>query len=379
MSQSFRFIIGLMTFAIVLPTLAIASDGSFRDVPADAWFFPYVRSAVDAGIVSGYENAAGYSTGYFGPEKNVTVGEALKIVLLGAGYDTSRGIGYGHWAAKYLSVALGEHFEVAQEPGINLDRPATRSELASLTGDAFRVQLAQPIGTVFKDVPSAVRFSGAIETLTLDGILSGDTDTAGNPTGSFRPAAPVNRAETVKIVMAARAYYGQPGNRPVSSSSFSSSSSIGSSSGVCTPALCGPGPQMPNWLCQDGSVAGPSCIRLSNGQCGWLIRQCPYSSSSSSSSSRPYYTYDINYINSGFQPSFIAVRTGDTVRFTNRSGLLMWIASNPYPNDSDYPEFNQRATVGTGATFSFTFQRAGVFGFHNQMQPSHQGVIEVDQ
>jgi hypothetical protein len=44
---------------------------------------------------------------------------------------------------------------------------------------------------------------------------------------------------------------------------------------TCTQAQCGPNPYgMPNYLCKDGSVAGPVCD-TENGVCGWHIRSCP--------------------------------------------------------------------------------------------------------
>ncbi len=45
--------------------------------------------------------------------------------------------------------------------------------------------------------------------------------------------------------------------------------------GQCQPGDCGPGLGMPNWLCPDGSLGGPSCETLADGTCGWVIRDCP--------------------------------------------------------------------------------------------------------
>lgn len=46
----------------------------------------------------------------------------------------------------------------------------------------------------------------------------------------------------------------------------------------CDATACGPQLGMPNALCPDGSVGGPTdrCLRdLASGQCGWEIRSCP--------------------------------------------------------------------------------------------------------
>ncbi|OIP41343.1 MAG: hypothetical protein AUK47_06445 [Deltaproteobacteria bacterium CG2_30_63_29] len=45
----------------------------------------------------------------------------------------------------------------------------------------------------------------------------------------------------------------------------------------CTDLECGPAPDCPTYLCEDGSTAGCTdlCYRLDDGTCGWEIRECP--------------------------------------------------------------------------------------------------------
>ncbi len=44
----------------------------------------------------------------------------------------------------------------------------------------------------------------------------------------------------------------------------------------CTPQECGPAPAAPNILCDDGSIGGPGpCVRNDDGLCGWTFRDCP--------------------------------------------------------------------------------------------------------
>ena len=43
----------------------------------------------------------------------------------------------------------------------------------------------------------------------------------------------------------------------------------------CEPGDCGPGLGMPNWTCPDGSIGGPACELLVDGDCGWVIKECP--------------------------------------------------------------------------------------------------------
>ena len=47
---------------------------------------------------------------------------------------------------------------------------------------------------------------------------------------------------------------------------------------LCQPAFqCGPPLGMPNYLCEDGSIGGPTgyCMRNPDGTCGWRVRACP--------------------------------------------------------------------------------------------------------
>ncbi len=125
-----RKLLSILSGIVLIPLLVQAATTRFTDVPVNAWFSSYVEMAVDMQIVGGYLDAYGRSTGRFGPEKAVTIAEALKIALESAGYDESRGVGYGHWAARYLSIATGENFELMRVPNLNIDRAATRAEVA---------------------------------------------------------------------------------------------------------------------------------------------------------------------------------------------------------------------------------------------------------
>lgn len=45
----------------------------------------------------------------------------------------------------------------------------------------------------------------------------------------------------------------------------------------CKPRQCGPAPAMPNYVCSDGTVAGPTgqCVRNDQNVCVWEITSCP--------------------------------------------------------------------------------------------------------
>ena len=45
------------------------------------------------------------------------------------------------------------------------------------------------------------------------------------------------------------------------------------SGAVCTPAQCGPEPEVPTKKCANGTYAGPKCVEEGK-SCGWIITHC---------------------------------------------------------------------------------------------------------
>jgi len=79
---------------------------------------------------------------------------------------------------------------------------------------------------------------------------------------------------------------------------------------------------------------------------------------------------------SGFSPSLVTIKKGDTVLFVNRSSKEMWVASDPHPAHSDYSGTTLAEhcpdTAGvafdecsSADSYSFTFGKTGTWGFHN--------------
>ncbi len=219
----------LSSFALLTGIISVASAAApvFSDVPSDAWFSAYVQQAAESGIVSGYKDANGNLTGRYGPGNEITVAETLKIASEGAGYDETAfpSTDYGDdWVAPYKAVAMNccgiaKGFALEWNDW-DFDRPAARVEVAAVLAKAFHVSTKETEQHAFSDVSTDmyyekadVHFSYAaeIDALAQSGVLSGDTDASGHPTGTFRPTDPINRAEVAKMIMRMRAEYGTPG------------------------------------------------------------------------------------------------------------------------------------------------------------------------
>jgi plastocyanin len=86
----------------------------------------------------------------------------------------------------------------------------------------------------------------------------------------------------------------------------------------------------------------------------------------------------ISYTNSGFSPETVGpIAVGDTVEFRNAGSSPLRVASDPHPEHNDYPGFDSKDSVAPGESYFFTFTEAGTWGFHNHLNPSHTGSVQV--
>lgn len=187
---------------------------TFSDVPTDQWFAPYVRTALELGIVSGYRDADGRLLGVFGPQDSVTIEQLAKIALEASGQDLSTCTGspknktaQASWSAPYIYCAEQMGLAVYSDGAVLVGRGASRSEVVVTVMQVFGVPFTRGTGETFGDVTASTQFSGAIEQAARDALVGGYTDETGVPTGMFGPADPVNRAEIAKIISLALELY----------------------------------------------------------------------------------------------------------------------------------------------------------------------------
>ncbi len=184
------------------------------DVPKDTWFAPYVRSAADAGIVSGYRGENGLPLGLYGPADPVTIEQVAKIAFIASGTPISdcgsellNVAAEGRWSEDYFRCAEKMQWAVFSDGTVDPLRPASRDEVVVTMLQAFKVMIRDSEATPFTDLDSS-EFRAAVVTAYEDHVISGYTDAEGNATGTFGPEDAVNRAEVVKIVVLAMDVYG---------------------------------------------------------------------------------------------------------------------------------------------------------------------------
>ena len=159
------------------------SGVSFSDVPSSAWYYSYVSDLAAKGVVSGYPD------GTFRPQKSVTVGEALKLILLAAGYGPQQPTG-SHWASGYRDLALREGIASAVKLD-NLDAAATRLFIGQTTAKALKLSPdagQSPYSDVNDPYITALYAAGI-----MDGTLTGTSRV-------FRPSDSISRCEVCAVV-----------------------------------------------------------------------------------------------------------------------------------------------------------------------------------
>jgi len=114
----------------------------------------------------------------------------------------------------------------------------------------------------------------------------------------------------------------------------------------------------------------------------------------------------IQITDTGFVPSTLRVKAGETVTFISKATAPVWPAGNPHPTHDVYPSgayalqgdqaksFGSKACVEYGIrkgvvfdpcrlllpnqTFSFRFDEKGTWSFHNHVRPEHTGTVIIE-
>jgi len=80
----------------------------------------------------------------------------------------------------------------------------------------------------------------------------------------------------------------------------------------------------------------------------------------------------------GFFPFSINIKQGETVVFENNGTEDHWPASAIHPTHQIFPEFDPKRPISPGDSWSFTFDKAGIWKFHDHLEPSFFGTINVE-
>src|SRR5579872_1540162 len=85
----------------------------------------------------------------------------------------------------------------------------------------------------------------------------------------------------------------------------------------------------------------------------------------------------VRYSGTKFTPDKVEVSAGDMVEFVDDGPKDMWVASDPHPQHSTLPTFDQFRPYKTGAIYRYVFQKTGKWYYHDHLNASVGGVVIV--
>ncbi len=135
---------------------------AFTDVPTTLWSYEYVTELTASGIVNGVTPTTFY------PNSDVKYGEALKLIMLAAGYSEQAKTG-SHWASGYLTRAYRDG--LVTNPNIDLNATVDRNTIASIAAKALKLSPVTNITSPFVDSND-----GYVLALHQAGIVEGTTN-----------------------------------------------------------------------------------------------------------------------------------------------------------------------------------------------------------
>lgn len=87
--------------------------------------------------------------------------------------------------------------------------------------------------------------------------------------------------------------------------------------------------------------------------------------------------YTVYYTSGVFSPTNLQINIGDTVRFLNDGLTPIRVVSDPHPEHDYLPGFDSVSEIPPQGIFSYTFNKRGIFDYHNERKPEQRGTIIV--
>jgi hypothetical protein len=187
-----RVMATILTVVLLIGTVTAYADFSFYDLKSPNWAYASVNAMMEKGIIEGFPD------GSFKPNKAVTYGEFIKMLVSSMGYTNLPAPEAGkHWAYPYyekaveLKLFMGSEIESDK---YQMDREIPREMMAYMIANALgNIDIESKYATYkakITDVPDGNEFMFPIVKVYCAGILNG------YPDGKFQPKESLSRAET---------------------------------------------------------------------------------------------------------------------------------------------------------------------------------------
>lgn len=186
-----------LALSLALPAAA-AGEMNFSDVKSSDWYYQYVKDLYDLGVVDGTTPTT------YSPQKDVTFGQALKLILISAGYEAQTPIS-AHWASGYYYLAQQMGF-LPSGLGLALDDPISRLQIAQIVVKVMGLSRTSQDPSPFADCSDE-----AALILYDHGIFQG---TQADQQLLFQPQDTISRAEITTVVWRIYAYTNETPHDP---------------------------------------------------------------------------------------------------------------------------------------------------------------------
>ena len=101
-------------------------------------------------------------------------------------------------------------------------------------------------------------------------------------------------------------------------------------------------------------------------------------------------THTVRLTSSGFSPSTVDIKKGDKVTWVNDTASSMWVASAQHPTHTAYAgtSLSEHCSGGmmtafdqcaAGSSYTFTFDKTGMWRYHNHSNSSQSGSVVVTE
>lgn len=170
---------------------------SFSDLPSTHWAYDNIMRLAEDGIIDGYEN------GTYKPEKAVTRGEFLKLIMTslygGNEYFEKNNFNFGHWSMPYAIEAANLGYLMDGTTILNLDNQISRKEMVHILAKVCidnKIQKDE-LGSIieFLDTENLDADTKVyINFVTENGLINGYTD------GKFKADKTMTRAEVATVI-----------------------------------------------------------------------------------------------------------------------------------------------------------------------------------
>lgn len=118
----------LLALSLAAPAAA-ANATPFTDISEDKWYYTYVKDLYESHVVDGTTPTT------FSPDGTITLGQALKLLLLIGGFPEQAPT-TTHWASGYYHLANDKGF-LGSAKSLTLDQPINRLQFAQIAANVL--------------------------------------------------------------------------------------------------------------------------------------------------------------------------------------------------------------------------------------------------